>query len=124
MGLGRQFRFHGFFGFIGLGFHGIFLSLLGSGFMGFFEFIGLGFHVFFWVYWVSVSGSATAMLQGSLPKGLQERNTIRVALKGPLVMFTARGFTSSPQGSFIWVPYVNPTILGLLAQGFLIRFLH
>ena len=64
------------------------------------------------------------MLQGSLPKGLQERNTIRVALKGPLVMFTARGFTSSPQGSFIWVPYVNPTILGLLAQGFLIRFLH
>ena len=42
MGLGRQFRFHGFFGFIGLGFM-FFFGFIGLGGQGFFGFIGLAF---------------------------------------------------------------------------------
>ena len=37
--------------------------------------------------------------------------------------FSCRNLIKKPW-AFIRVPYMNPTILGLYAQGFLIRFLH
>ena len=56
-----------------------------------------------------------------LSRALKGFGSVRVAVKTRVLQ--CRSLIKKP-GAFIRVPYMNPTILGLKAQGFLIRFLQ